>query len=71
MKRSGEMTWRDMEMIAVSFVPFLVFLVWLALIAYVITLARRLVYAAERIATALERNRPGSPSEDAAIIAVR
>lgn len=48
-----------MEMLAISFVPFLVFLIWLALIAYVITLARRLIYAAERIAAALERNNPG------------
>lgn len=47
-----------MEMLAVSFVPFLFLLLWLAVIFYAISLVRRLAFAAERIAAALERSRP-------------
>lgn len=47
----------DMGFAALSFVPFLFTLIWLGVIVYVFTLGRRLVLAAERIATALERSR--------------
>lgn len=48
-----------METLTMWFIPFLVFLVWLAVVVYVISLARRLVYATERIAASLERTTPG------------
>jgi hypothetical protein len=50
-----------MEMIAISFVPMLLFLLWLGAIIYAISLARRLVFATGRIAAALERSRPDAP----------
>ena len=45
-------------MLALSVVPMLFFLLGLAAIVYAISLVRRLVFATERIAAALERNRP-------------
>lgn len=48
-------------MLAVSIVPFLVLLIWLAVIVYAISLVRRVVFATERIAAALERSRPDGP----------
>jgi hypothetical protein len=44
-----------------SFLPMLFFLLWLALIAYVIVLATRLVSAVEQIARALTQRLPESP----------
>ncbi len=40
-------------------IPFLFFAIWLAPIVYLLVLMTRLTRAAERIASSLERNRPG------------
>lgn len=50
-----------MDMLALSFIPFLFFAIWLGLGIYVLMLVTRLVRAAERIAGALERNPPAGP----------
>lgn len=44
-----------------SLVPLFVFLVWLAIIIYVVTLATRFVAAVERIAQSLEQRPPERP----------
>lgn len=43
------------------FLPLLIFAFWLALIAYALLLANRLVHAVERIAAALSQRPPDSP----------
>jgi hypothetical protein len=48
-----------MNMVAMSIVPFLFFLVWLGVVFYVLSLLTRLTRASERIAASLERTPPG------------
>ena len=48
-----------MELLAMSFIPFLFFAIWLGGVIYVLVLVTRLTHAAERMAAALERNPPG------------
>jgi len=48
-----------MKLLAMSFVPFLFFAIWLGVVIYVVALMTRLTRAAERIAASLERNPPG------------
>jgi Ca2+/H+ antiporter len=45
---------------ALSLIPFLVMVLWLAAIVYVIVLATRLVQAVEQIARAMDRRAPDS-----------
>jgi hypothetical protein len=49
----------NMNVLAMSIVPFLFFMIWLGVVIYVLTLITRLTRAAERIAASMERNPPG------------
>jgi hypothetical protein len=49
----------NMNVLAMSIVPFLFFMISLGAVIYVLTLITRLTRAAERIAASMERNPPG------------
>lgn len=50
-----------MGMGSLAFVPLLMFVAWLGLVVYAVSLARRLVFATEKIAAALDRSTADAP----------
>jgi predicted secreted protein len=46
---------------AMSFIPFLFFIVWLGVVVYVLLLGTRLVNAVEQIARAMTQHLPDAP----------